>query len=101
MLSKIRWVLLHVNHSSSLLKRIIRVLFCAVKSHACILEEASCEVITVHNSKNSAVNIEIAAEIKISPSITDSCIFRSRNFVAFQKHTLRDSTILNSLLYNM
>jgi hypothetical protein len=93
--------LFHVDHSSSLFKGIIWVTFRGIKSNSFILEELSGELVAVYDSENSSIDVDVASIVEVSPCVMGSCIFWPSDFVAFQKHSLRDATVFNSLLYNV
>jgi hypothetical protein len=100
-LGKIGRILFHIDHCSSLFERIVGIRLWAVKRNTFILEELAGELVTINNSKDSSVDIDVETEVEISPGVVNSCIFGPSDFVAFQKDTLRDSTILYSLLNDM
>jgi hypothetical protein len=74
-LSLIWWSLLHVNHSSSLSEEIIWVSFWSIELNAFVGKESSCEIITVNNSENSFVDVEIAGDVQVLPGVVLGMIF--------------------------
>jgi len=58
-LSQIGWVLLHCNHSTGLLEGVFRIAFWLIKSDTFILIESLGEVISINNTENSAIDIEV------------------------------------------
>jgi len=95
MFCKIRWILFHVDHGSSFLEWVIWVTLWSIQCNTFIAVELSSELIAVNNSKYTSIDIQVDSKIEVFPLIMGSCIVWSRYFVAFQKHTLRDPTVLN------
>ena len=58
------------------------------------------ELVTVVNSVNSRINIDVYSYVKVRPVI---CTFSrgSWNFMSFKKHSLRNATVLNLWLSNI
>ena len=58
-LSQIGRVLLHCDHSTSLLERIIWVTFGLIELNTFVLVESLGEIISINNTENSAIDIEV------------------------------------------
>ena len=98
MFSQIRRVLFHVDHCSSLIEGIIGVSFGGTKSNSFILVESSSELISINDTEDSAVYIQIHAYIQIFPVVDLRLLSGDEYFVSLEEDTLRDATVLNSIL---
>jgi len=58
-LSQIGRVLLHCDHSASLLERIFGVTFWLIEFNTFVLVESLGEIISINNTENSAIDIEV------------------------------------------
>jgi hypothetical protein len=58
-LSQIGRVLLHCDHSTSLLERIVGVTFGLIELDTFVLVESLGEIISINNTENSAIDIEV------------------------------------------
>lgn len=99
LLSKIRRSLLHVNHSAGLLEGIIGVTFTFIERNAFVTVERFREVITVNDTENSSIDVQIHSEVQISPSVR--LAVSSWNLVTFQKHSLRNARVLDPVFQNV
>ena len=77
---------------------IIRVLLRSVKCIALILVELAGEIVTIHNSEDSAIDIEIGSKVQVSPRVVQGGVLWPGDLVAFQKYSLRNATVFNSAL---
>jgi hypothetical protein len=80
------------------LEWIIRVLLRSVKCIALILVELAGEIVTIHNSEDSAIDIEIGSKVQVSPRVVQGGVLWSGDLVAFQKYSLRNATVFNSMM---
>ena len=79
-----------------LMEIIIWATFWFWKRHTHITIEFFCEVITVIDPENSVEDVYVASKIEIFPGIMISQLPNDlRNFLPFQKNSLRNSTVLN------
>lgn len=68
-LSKIWGVLLHVNHSTGVHKRIIGEALGTTKGDALVRVKRAGEFISVNNSENTAVEVNISSDLKVAPRV--------------------------------
>ena len=98
--SQIRRILLHLNHSSCVLKRIFRSFNIICKRNPFILEEASCERIARQDLEHSSVEFNFSANLEITPvELSSFCWMRC--LVSLEEYSLRDSRVLNFGLHDM
>ena len=76
---------------------VIWEVFRRVQSNALVLVKLSSEFVAVYNSEHSAIDLEILSQVQISPCVELSAHILLGNFVAFQKDSLWDARIFNSL----
>jgi hypothetical protein len=93
--------LLEVDHGTGVLELIIRETLSSIKRKALISVESSGEIITINNSKNSLVDIEVGRTIQICPGIVSRLVIWEWKLMTFQKDTLWYSSILNSWFNNV
>lgn len=84
-----------------MLELIIRETLSSIKRKALISVESSGEIITINNSKNSLVDIEVGRTIQICPGIVSRLVIWEWKLMTFQKDTLWYSSILNSWFNNV
>ena len=101
MLSQIGRVLLHVDHGTGLNERIVRITLWWVKSDTLILIESSGKIISIDDTEDSAVDIQIDAYIQISPGVDLGLLAGNEDLVSLEEDTLRDATVLKSVLQDM
>ena len=77
-LGLIRRSLLHVDHGTSVGEVILRVALSCIERMSFVGIKASCEIITINDTENSAINIEIVSEIKIGPRVVLRLIIGKR-----------------------
>lgn len=77
---------------------VVWVLFGWVQCLTLVGVELSGELIAVNNSEDSAINVQVHAKIQLFPAVVFCGGTRQGHFVAFQKYTLGDSAVLNSVL---
>ena len=90
--------LLVVDHQPSSGEKIFWVALRWVKSNSFIGVESSGEVITVNDSENSSVHIEVHSDVKVLPDVVIGWIFWSWELVSLHEDSLGDSGVLNSWL---
>ena len=98
MFSQIGRILFHVDHCSRLIEGIIGVAFGKIKSNSFILVESSSELISINDTEDSAVYIQIHAYIQIFPVVDFRFLSGDEYFVSLEEDALRDATVLNSIL---
>ena len=101
MLSQIGGVLLQVDHGTGLNERIVRIALWCVKSDTLVLIESSGKIISFDDTEDSAVDIQIHAYIQISPGVNLGLLAGNEDLVSLEEDTLRDATVLNSILQDM
>jgi len=62
-------VLLHVDHHTSVHKGIIGESLAVTKGHALICVEASGKLVAIDNAEDSAVEVNVTTDIKVSPVV--------------------------------
>ena len=72
-----------------------------MKSNALILVESSGELISINDAEDSAVNIQIHAYIQIFPCVDLGFLSGDKHFVSLEEDTLRNATVLNSILQDV
>jgi len=97
MLSKIWRVLLHGNHCAGLDERILGIVLGGTESDTLIHEKALGEVISIDNSEHSAVDIQVHANVKITPCVGLGLMVWDENLVSLEENTLGDAAVLNSI----
>ena len=97
-LSLIGRSLLHVDHGTSVGEVVLVDGLSGIKSLALVSIEAFGEIITVNDTENSAVDIEILGQVKIGPRIVFGLIIGQRKLVSLQEDALRDTSILDTRL---
>lgn len=75
--------------------------FSSIESNTFVGKESSCEFVTVNNSENSSVDIEILTNIEVAPCVIFGWIIWMRELVSFEENTLWDSRVLNSWFNNV
>jgi hypothetical protein len=93
--------LFEVDHCSGVSEKIFWVSLRGTESNTLIGIESSSEIITVNNSENSLVDIEVNSNIKVLPEIVLGLVFWVWKLVSLQKDSLWNSRVLNSWLNNM
>lgn len=93
--------LFEVDHCSGVSEKIFWVSLRGTESNTLIGIESSSEIITVNNSENSLVDIEVNSNIKVLPEIVLGLVFWVWKLVSLQKDSLWNSGVLNSWLNNM
>jgi hypothetical protein len=93
--------LLHCNHSAGLLEGVFRIAFWLIKSDTFILIESLGEVISINNTENSAIDIEVWSNIQISPWVYFGLLSGNQDFMSLEEDTLRDTAILYSVFKDM
>jgi len=68
------------------------------ESDSLVSKESSSEIITVDDSENSLVDIEVDSNVKIFPEVVLRLVFWEWKLVSLQKDSLRDTGVLNSWL---
>jgi hypothetical protein len=99
--SQIGRVLLHVDHGTGLNERIVRIALWCVKSDTLVLIESSGKIVSIDDTEDSAVDIQIDAYIQISPGVNLGLLAGNEDLVSLEEDTLRDATVLSSILQNM
>jgi hypothetical protein len=79
-------------------EKILWVTFWLTKSNTFVGEESSGKFITVTDSEDSLVHIEVDANVKIAPNVVFGLVFGIWEFVSLQEDSLRDSRVLDSWL---
>lgn len=92
--------LFHIKHHSWVQKVVVKWSFRGVQRNLIIFKELSCEVVTVIQTINSWVNVDLDSNVKIGPMIS-CCWTWLWNFVSFQEDTLWNATVFNSRLANV
>jgi len=90
-LSLVWWNLLHVNHSSCLSKQVLRVVLISIKLNTFIGKESSGEIITADDSEYSLVDVEVLADVQISPVVVLGLIFWIWELMSLQENSLWNS----------
>lgn len=75
---------------------IIWVAFWCADIQAFVCEESLCEVITINNSENSRVNIEILAKFQITPVVAFAWLGWVWKLMSLQEDSLWNTSVLNS-----
>jgi hypothetical protein len=97
--SQIGWVLFHIDHGSGLNEGVIRPLFSHIESLSLIRIELASEVVTVNDSKDSPVQIQIQSQVQVLPSVVLGWgQVGLWHFVTLQEYALRDACIFYTLL---
>jgi hypothetical protein len=65
------------------------------------LIESSCKIISIDDTEDSAVDIQIDAYIQISPGVDLGLLAGNEDLVSLEEDTLRDATVLKSVLQDM
>jgi hypothetical protein len=65
------------------------------------LIESSCKIISIDDTEDSAVDIQIDAYIQISPGVDLGLLAWNEDLVSLKEDTLRDATVLKSVLQDM
>ena len=93
--SLIGWSLLIVYHSSSLGEQVFWIALWGIEVVALHGIESSSEVIGVHNSEYSLINIEVESNIDVFPGVEFGFVFWVWQFVSLQETSLWDSGVLD------
>ena len=97
--SQIRWVLFHIDHRPSLNEGVIGPLLSHVQSLSLIRIELAREIVTVNDSKDSAVQIQIQSQVQVLPRVVLRWgQVRLGHFVSLQEYALGDAGVFNTLL---
>jgi len=72
-----------------------------LKSDTLVLIESSGKIISIDDTEDSAVDIQIDAHIQISPGINFGLLAGNEDLVSLEEDTLRDATVLKSILQDM
>lgn len=95
-LSLVRWGLLIINHCSGVGEQVVWICLRGIKWASFLLEESLSEIITVNNSENSAINVEISRQIEIAPAVVlVFWVFWEWELVSLQENSLWDTGVLN------
>lgn len=95
-LSLIWWGLFHVDHGSGMSEKISWISLRSIKCNSFIGIESSGEVITVDDSENSSVDVEVHAEIEVSPGVVLGLVIWEWELVSLKEDSLWDTRVLNS-----
>jgi len=94
-LSKIGRILLHRDHCASLGERIVGIALSAIQSNSFVGVEPAGEVISIHNTENAAVDVEVDSDVKVAPSIGLWLETRDQDLVALEEDALGNARVLN------
>ena len=94
-LSLVRWGLLEVDHGSGVSEEILRVALGLSESDSLVGVESSGELVAVNNSEDSGVDIEVDANVEVSPGVVFALIIRQRELVSLEEYSLWHSGVLN------
>jgi hypothetical protein len=72
-----------------------------VKWDSLVRVESSSEVVTVDDSEDSSVHIEVHSNVKVLPGVVFSCILWGWELVSLHEDSLGNSGVLNSWLENV
>jgi len=76
-------------------EQILRVAFGLAESDALIGVESSGELVAVDNSEDSSVDIEVHADVEVSPGVVLALVMGQWELVSLQENSLRHSGVLN------
>ena len=79
-------------------KEILWVCLRSTKSNSLIGVEAPCEIITIDDSENSLVDVEVNTNIEVAPDVVLGLVLGVWQLVSLQENALWDSGVLNSRL---
>ena len=95
------WGLLVVNHSSGVSEKILLHGLRSIKCNTFIGIETPREIITITNSENSLVDIQVLRKVQILPVIVLGLIMGKWKLVSLQEDTLGYTRVLNSWFNNV
>jgi len=90
--------LFEVDHGSGMGEEVLWVTFWASESNSFVGEESSGKVITVTDSEDSLVNIEVHADVEIAPDVVFGLVLWVWELVSLHEDSLWDSRVLDSWL---
>jgi hypothetical protein len=93
--------LFEVDHGSGVGEEVLWVTFWASESNSFVGEESSGKVITVTDSEDSLVNIEVHADVEIAPDVVFGLVLWVWELVSLHEDSLGNSGVLNSWLENV
>jgi hypothetical protein len=90
--------LFEVDHGSGVSEQVLWVAFWATKGNTLVGEESPGEIITVNDSEDSLVHIEVDANVEVLPDVVFRLVLWVWELVSLQEDSLWDSRVLNSWL---
>ena len=98
MFSKIGRVLFHGNHGACPEEGVIWVLLWCSKSDSFVGIESLGEVIGIHNSENSLVNVQVHSDVEVFPGVSFWLLSWDEDLVSLKENTLRNARVLDAVL---